>query len=466
MSPYGGNLAELLARKDYVLDRMVKTKRIPKERSEDAKKEVLKFADTRHDIKAPHFIMYVKQYLEENYSDYFIKEKGLRVYTSLDWELQDFAEKTLSEAVKQNKKFNAHNAALVAINPRNGEVLSLVGSADWSADSYPEDCAPGLSCQFEPKVNTAMYGLGRQPGSAFKPFAYAAAFEKGLTPEMPIWDVPTEFNPDCDASAKEEKDQYVLDCYHPTNYKDIFRGQTTLRNALAQSVNVPSVKVLYLAGINKTINLAKEMGITTLDKPASWYGLSLVLGGGEVRLLDMVSAYGAFATEGYSVPPVFILKITDSQGNIIEENSKTPKRALDAQTARTINDVLSDNAARIPMFGVYSPLNFYDRQVAVKTGTTQDYRDAWAVGYTPSVAAGVWAGNNDNSPIDQKPGAMLAAPIWRAFLEKALEKYPSGNFTKPEPTPVGEPPEPLPEFDPQSQNWEQAIQSWLNATTT
>jgi len=233
------------------------------------------------------------------------------------------------------------------------------------------------------------------------------------------------------------------------------------------------------------IELAKSFGITTLNKPLSWYGLSLVLGGGEVKLLDIVSAYGIFATEGKKVPPVGILKIKDLKGNIIEENKKNPKRILDIQTTRLINDILSDNEARAPIFGQRSILYFKDYQVAVKTGTTQEFRDGWTIGYTPSIVVGVWVGNNNNSSMAKEPGIVLAGPIWNEFMLKVLPLYPKESFQKPEEIITNKPvlkgvlPEnhsilyfvdkdnpqgnyPVnPESDPQYKMWEEGIISWL-----
>ncbi|MDD3399619.1 MAG: transglycosylase domain-containing protein [Candidatus Paceibacterota bacterium] len=487
-SPYGSHVDELYARRDYVLDRMVALKYITEDEANEAKEGKAEFAESTNPIKAPHFALYVREYLEDNYSDYFLQTKGLKVYTTLDWELQQAAETAIQNGVEHNKYYNAHNAGLVAIDPNTGEVLAMVGSANWyEAESYPEGCIPGKTCLFEPKLNVTVYGGGRQPGSSFKPFAYARAFKDGLTPDTIVWDVKTEFNPNCTSTSIEEKDQFDGDCYHPKNYTGDSSGPVTLREALAQSINVPAVKVLYLAGLSETIDLAKSMGITTLNQEPSWYGLSLVLGGGEVRLIDMVSAYGVFATEGYSIPPVFISKIEDSEGNIIEENNRTPKKVLDTQTARLINDVLSDNEARAPLFGWNSPLYFPGYDVAVKTGTTQEYKDAWTVGYTTSVVAGVWAGNNDGTLPDQKPGLVLASPIWNEFMQTALELYPSSEFNEPAPAetekpalngeideddphsilhyvdrfdPLGDEPE-KPELNAQYTNWEEAVKAWI-----
>jgi membrane peptidoglycan carboxypeptidase len=489
LSPYGNNLKDLLARKDYVLGRMAQENYITQEEAQKAKEEIIKFSTVQQQIKAPHFVLYVKQYLEENYSDYFLKEKGLKVYTSLDWELQQEAEKIIKDSVElRNRGLGAYNAALVALNPNNGEILAMVGSADWNAtSSLPEGCSPGLNCLFEPKVNVAVFGEGRQPGSAFKPFAYANAFEMGYTPETILWDTLTEFNPECDETGTQEKDENGMDCYHPFNYDGNFRGPMSLRNALAQSINVPSVKLLYLAGVQETISLAKSFGITTLNQDLSWYGLSLVLGGGEVKLLDMTSAYGVFATRGYGVPPVSILRIEDNEGNIIEENTRSKKRVLSSQTADQINDVLSDNVARTPIFGANSWLYVPGYQTAVKTGTTQGYKDAWTIGYSSNVVVGVWAGNNDGTPADKRPGADLAGPIWHNFILEAMAKYPPQDFIKPEVVttqkpvvngvvdwqnpheilyyinkddPLGDAPT-NPSQDSQYEHWEAALQKWI-----
>jgi membrane peptidoglycan carboxypeptidase len=441
LSSYG-NREELLSRKDSVLERMATLEYISEEQKDIAKLEELEFAKPR-EVKASYFTLeYIQPYLVTKYGEDFLREKGLKVYTTLDWELQQAAEKYIEEGVTINKGYGAYNAALVAIDPKTGEILSLVGGAGYDKESYPEDCLPGETCKFDPQFNVATLGL-RQPGSAFKPFVYATAFKRGYTPDTIVGDERTNFG------IWGDKE------YIPENYDGRFRGAIPLRSALAQSINVASVKVLYLAGeeelletlttndfrgqenvfiegLKNSLELAKEVGITTLDKPLTSYGPSIVLGGGEVKLLEITSAYGVFASDGLKVPPVGILKIEDNQGNIVEENKNTLKRILPSQVARMINDVLSDNEARAPMFGRNSPLYFEDEQVAAKTGTTQNYQDAWTIGYTPSIVVGVWAGNNDNSPTLKKPGVVLAGPIFHKFMEEALKKFPKENFIPPE----------------------------------
>jgi len=429
LSPFGPNRDELLGRKDYVLDRMVKEGYLTPEQAETAKEEELKFAEIKQTIKAPHFVLYVEEYLFEKYGKNFLEEEGFKVYTTLDWELQKAAEKAIEERIERNKGYKAYNASLVAIDPKTGEILAMVGSADWFGESYPEGCdlTPEVDCLFDPKVNVATYKIGRQPGSAFKPFVYVTAFQNGYDDEYIVIDKETNF------VVWGDKE------YIPQNYDGKFRGPVTLRQALAQSINVPSVKVLLnLAGLPESIETAKKCGITTLNRPISFYGPAIVLGGGEVRLLDMVSAYGVFATEGLKIPPISISKIEDSKGNIIEENKKTPRRVLEQEPARLLNDVLSDNEARTPMFGANSALYFENYQVAAKTGTTNNYRDAWTIGYTPNIAAGVWVGNNDNTSMSKKPGVVLAGPIWRAFMLEALAKFPNESFTPPEKKPEPE----------------------------
>ena len=448
LSPYGENKDKLLARKDYVLERMLEEGFLTKEDLEIAKEEIIEFK-TPTTIKAPHFVLYIiENYLKPKYGQdlEYLKENGVKIYTSLDWELQELAEKVVKEGVERNKIYNAHNAALVAINPENGEILAMVGSADWHAtSSYPQNCTAGRDCLFDPKFNVAIgtkESPGRQPGSAFKPFIYATAFEKGgYDDRTKVTDEASNFG----VWGNKE--------YTPQNYDGMFRGWVNLRQGLAQSLNIPSIKVLFLAGLeNKveslginnflglenvflkglenSIETAKNMGITTLNKPLSSYGPAIVLGGGEVKLLDMASAYGAFATEGLAIPPVSVLKIEDYDGNTIEKNKKTLKRVLPKEVARLINNILSDNEARMPMFGARSHLYFDDYQVAAKTGTTDNFRDAWTIGYTPSIVVGVWAGNNNNAPMTKRqPAATVAGPIFHNFLKEILPELPKEQFT-------------------------------------
>ena len=430
-SPYGSHFETTKARQEYVLQRMHELGYITEVEMENAKNEKLVFAPPRSGVKAPHFVMYIKEYLENKYGKNYIEEAGLKVYTTLDWDLQQIGEQAVKNVAEKNgKKYNAQNAALAAVDPRTGQILAMVGSKDYWADSYPKDCTPGKNCLFEGNTNVAI--RPRQPGSSFKPFAYSVAFQKGFTPDTMLFDLKTEFNPNCSSDLTQEKDQYGLGCYHPKNYDGKFRGPVSMRSAMAQSLNIPSVKTLYLAGVNETINLAQDMGIETL-KDRSRFGLSLVLGGGEVKLLEETAAFGVFATEGIKNPIKAILKIEDSGGEVLEEYKSEPKRILELQITRLISDILSSEDARAPIFGYKSYLYIEGIPAAAKTGTTQEYRDGWTIGYTPSIVAGVWTGNNDNTPINREPGAVIAAPIWNEFIKKSYaKKQELRNSTKPD----------------------------------
>jgi len=485
-SPYGPNKAALLQQKDIVLGRMEKLGYITSSQLKDEKNEKITFSENTESIKAPDFVMYVKKYLDDKYGENYLKEKGLRVYTTLNWDIQQYAEQVIKDADKADIGKRAYNAAMTVIDPRTGEILALIGSKDYFADSYPSGCdekATG-SCLFDPKYDVATMGQ-RQPGSSFKPFVYATAFKKGFTPDTVLWDVKTEFNPNCDPSGTENTDKYGLACYSPQDYDGKNRGPVTLRTALDCSLNIPSVKVLYLAGIPDTLQTAKDLGITTLTDTNN-YGLSLVLGGGDVNLLEMTSAYGVFAAEGNYIPPISILKIMDADGNIIEQNQEQPTKVLDTQIARQINNILSDNAARTPIFGAHSPLYLPGYQVAAKTGTTQNFIDGWTMGYTPFAVVGVWTGNNNNSPTNDE-GVGIAAPIWNKVMQKIVAENPIENFTSPDPitnrspallgqlpqsdthtilfyidknNPLGSQPQ-NPEADPQYFSWQAGINNWL-----
>lgn len=417
-SPYGNHRDALEARKKLVLERMLAEKFITNEEYTASLEEKPSFLPSGGDeIQAPHFVMYVREYLEQKYGRETIERDGLTVVTTLDSTLQTDAERIVKQfSIENKKKFNAENAGLIALDPRTGEILSMVGSRDY----------------FDKEIdgNFNVTRAERQPGSAFKPFVYATAFMKGYRPETVVFDLETEFSTDCSPYGAPLSPHAV--CYRPTNYDNIFRGPISLRNALAQSVNVPSVKVLYLAGLNDSLETAERMGITTLKDPGR-YGLTLVLGGGEVSLLDLTSAYGVFAYEGVRVTPTAILKVTKSDGAILAEHTPHPLRVLPNEIARMVTDILADNRARAPAFGEQSFLNFPGFDVAVKTGTTNDYRDAWVVGYTSTIAVGAWAGNNDNSPMEKKVAGFIVAPLWHEFMKGVLSSRKKEGFIKPTP---------------------------------
>ena len=384
-SPFGSHPEELRNRQEYVLNRMTELGYISSNEAETAKQEELKFVYRPNAIKAPHFVMYIKEYLEEKYGADAVEKTGLKVYTTLDWDMQQAAEKIISDGAASNeKKYRAGNAALVALDPKTGQILTMVGSRDY------------FDIEHDGNVNVTI--RPRQPGSSFKPFAYVTAFANGYTPDTILFDLKTEFNPNCSADANSQYDQYGIACYNPGNYDDKFRGPVTARQALAQSLNIPAVQMLYLAGINDTIKTAKAMGINLASQ---YYGLSLVLGGGEVKLLEQTAAYGVFAAEGVKHAKTAILKIEKSNGEILEEYKDESEKVLEPQLTRLISNILSDNNARAPVFGTASPLYFPERQVAAKTGTTEQYRDAWTMGYTPSLVVGLWVGNNNNTPMSK-----------------------------------------------------------------
>ncbi|MEA3293032.1 MAG: PBP1A family penicillin-binding protein [Patescibacteria group bacterium] len=413
----------LLNRKNYVLSQMVKRGYITAKNAKEEQEKKIVFAEKKIEIKAPYFTLWVQQELKKQYGESFLKEKGLTVYTTLDWDLQQIAEKTVKEGIQQNKKYNANNAGLTAIDPKTGEVLAMtVGTGNYYEQPYPSGCVSGKDCSFDPKFNIVTNGK-RQPGSAIKPFIYATAFERGYDDNTIVIDEETNFGI---WGGKE---------YIPRNYDGKFRGSVTLRQALAQSLNIPSMKVLLnltgstqSQGLKNSVNTARKMGITTINPP---YYPSIVLGGKEVNLLEITSAYGVFATNGLKAPPINILKITNSSGNIIKENKNTLKRVLNIKQCCLINDILSDNEARSGMFGTRSSLYFEKYDVAVKTGTTDSYKDAWAIGYTPFISVGVWCGNNNNESMAKKPSVVLSGKIFHNFLEKVLLKHKKEYFKKP-----------------------------------
>ena len=419
-SPYGNHKKELDQRKNVVLARMRELGFITQQEEMAAQQENVLFRlNADSGIKAPHLVMMVRNYLEEKYGLDSLEKRGFKVITTLDWNLQRQAEATVAHfAALNDKQFDAHNASMVGLNPKTGEVLVLVGSRDY------------FDIKNEGSFNIAL--AHRQPGSAFKPFVYVSAFDKGFTPETALFDLKTQFETRCDSQGKPlSPDFQSEDCYAPVNYDGLYRGPVTIRNALAQSINIPAIKTLYLVGLSDALKTARAFGIKSLDDPER-YGLTLVLGGGEVSLMDLTSAYGVFANDGVRNPYKYILKIEDSAGNLLEESKPDPSRVMPEDPVRLVTSILTDNKARAPAFGENSLLYIPEREVAAKTGTTNDYRDAWIVGYTPNFVLGAWAGNNDNSPMQKKVAGFIVAPMWNAFFKEALRSLPIEKFPKPE----------------------------------
>jgi penicillin-binding protein 1C len=415
LSPFGTNRDVLDRRQQLVLDRMRINGFITVEEHEAAKQVEVTFSTSAiTGIKAPHFVMTIIEELTEQFGEEAMAEQGLRVITTLDYELQAAAEAIVAEKAAVNtERFNASNAGLVATDPKTGDVLVMVGSRNY----FDEE----IDGQFNVSI------ASRQPGSSIKPFVYANAWRKGYLPDTILFDVPTQFSPVCEPWDTTSDSP----CYSPRNYNNQFVGPISMRNALAQSLNIPAVKTLYLAGLNNSLKLMTDMGLTTLDEPER-YGLTLVLGGGEVRLKDMTHAYGIFANDGIRAVPRSILRIEDTNGNILEEREVAEQRVLEANIAHMVSDVLSDNVARVPLWGSYSLVNFGNRDVALKSGSTNNLRDAWVMGYAPNIAVGTWVGNNDNAAMGGGLSGLITTPIWRAFMDVALEKLPVETFTQPQ----------------------------------
>lgn len=406
-SPYGEHTDLLFARQHYILDQMVDQGYITKDEAEAAKQYKIQFSKQNENILAPHFVMYIKDYLSEKYDQKTIEQGGLKIITTLDLDKQKIAEEVVKDKTLKNaKKYKATNAALVSIDPKTGQVLAMVGSRDY----FDKD--------IDGQVNIAL--SNRQPGSSFKPIVYATAFGKGYTPNTILYDVTTNFSTDPDKK------------YEPHNYNGKENGPVTMRKALAGSLNIPAVETMYLAGIDNVMDQAKQLGYTTLNDKDR-FGLSLVLGGGEVKLLEHTNAYSAFARDGVKSQINPILKIEDASGKTLEEYKDENKKVLDGQVARQVTSILSDNAARSYVFGARNFLTLSDRAVAAKTGTTNDYKDAWAVGYTPSVVTGVWVGNNNATSMSRgADGSVVAAPIWHEYMRRILTGTPVEEFKKPD----------------------------------
>lgn len=425
-SPYRSNKDKLDERKDLVLKRMLDLKFINESDYNTAKSEVVVFMPERPmNIGAPHFVFFVKDYLEKRYGVNALEDSGLKIITTLDYNLQKKAEDVaLAKATANEKNWNGKNTGIVVIDPKTGQILAMVGSRNYFDKTVDGNF----------NVTTAK----RQPGSSFKPIVYASAFEKGYTADTTLFDVKTEFNASCDPTGKPLPGSPGATCYTPDDYDNLNRGPMTLKNALAQSINIVAVKLLYLVGIKDAIKMATDLGITTLTDPTR-YGLSLVIGGGETTLLEMTSAYGVFAASGIRHPYQGVLSVEDINKNVLEKYEDKSYPVLKPNTTNILSDILSDDKARTPTFGANSILNIPGHNVAVKTGTTNNNKDAWTIGYTPSLAVGVWVGNNDNTPM-KKGGAALAGPIWNAVMAEALKDKPNEFFEVPEPIDQSIPP--------------------------
>jgi 1A family penicillin-binding protein len=391
-------------RQAVVLDLMVKAGYISQAEADAAKAEELTLRPLELDVDAPHFVVWVQQLLEQKYGADVLYRSGLKVTTTLDSRLQSIAQEEAQAHLRTLKDRHATNAALVALKPDTGEVLAMLGSADFN------------NAEIDGQVNVTL--RLRQPGSSIKPVTYVTAFEKGWTPATVLWDVETEFT---DALGRP---------YVPKNYDRKVRGPVLVRQALAQSLNIPAVKTLDFVGIPAMLDTAHRLGIESLNRPD--YGLSLTLGGGDVTLLEMAGAYAVFAHGGKRVPPVAILRIEDAAGRIIEEyQPPAGEQVISPQHAYLITDILSDNQARAGTFGANSALKL-SRPAAAKTGTTDDWRDSWTLGYTPALVAGVWVGNADNTEMQNVTGASGAGPIWHNFMERALADQPASQFARPD----------------------------------
>ncbi|MFH1286201.1 MAG: PBP1A family penicillin-binding protein [Candidatus Magasanikbacteria bacterium] len=405
-STYLSDREALKTRRNFVLRRMFEEGYISEEEKNDAQAKELTLERHFGDIKAPHFVLYVREKLVEEYGEQTVDTGGLKVITSLDWEKQKIAEKIIDEVgSKSLEEADADNTSLVAIEPGTGHILAMVGSKNFENE------------EIDGQFNVATLGK-RQPGSSFKPIVYTAAFEKGYTPETILFDVITNFA----ASGRP---------YTPLNYDLKEHGPITIRMALQGSKNIPAVKTLYLVGVDEAISFARRLGYTTFTDSSA--GLSLVLGGGEVKLLDHVAAFSVLANNGLKHEPVSILKVEDNRGDVLQEwKQENGERVLNSKITATISNVLSDDDARAYAFGRGSVLTLPGRTVAAKTGTTNNYVDAWAIGYTPSLAAGVWAGNTDNTPMKRGfGGSKVAGPIWNAFMREALEGTDNEEFPAP-----------------------------------
>ncbi len=402
-SPFGAHPELAKSRQKEVLRRMVSEGFITWNQADAASADELSFAPQTIDIKAPHFVMYVRDYLARKYGTAVVEQGGLEVITSLDLSIQQIAQTAVTQEVAKVAYLRIGNGAAVVTNPKTGEILAMVGSKDYFDMAHDGNF----------NVTTAL----RQPGSSIKPLNYALALTRGFTPVSVIDDSPITYKTPGQPP------------YSPVNYDGKFHGKVTLRTALGSSYNIPAVKILAANGVANFIEFARKLGISSWTDP-SRYGLSLTLGGGEVTMLDMATAFAVFATDGSRVNLHSVLSVRDSTGKALEEFSSDSNPVLDPRVAYLISNILSDNTARTPAFGSNSDLNIPN--VAVKTGTTNNLRDNWTIGYTPDRLVAVWVGNNDNSPMSYvASGVTGASPIWRRVMTEILKTTPTAGFAPP-----------------------------------
>jgi penicillin-binding protein 1C len=407
LSPFGENPELAVERRNEVLRLMRINKFITVEQEEEAKKEEIKIIPGNKDIKAPHFVMYVRQILVDKYGENMVEKGGLEVTTTLDYEVQKMAQNTVKEEVDKLKNLKVGNGAAVVLNPQTGEILAMVGSKDYFDQSGGN-------------VNVAL--RLRQPGSSIKVVNYAYALAHGFTPASILDDSPTVFN------------VAGLPAYTPRNYDGEYRGRLTIRSALAQSRNIPAVKVLASYGVGKMIEQGRAMGITTWNDP-SMYGLSLTLGGGDIRLIDLAQVFATIADMGKKPNITAVTSVKNYKGETLEENGKDNfSEAVDPRVAYELIDILKDNNARAPEFGTRSYLVIPNHpEVAVKTGTSNDLKDNLTIGFNQNFLVAVWVGNNDSSPMSRvASGVTGASPIWNKIMVNLLGNSPSKNWDIPE----------------------------------
>ncbi len=402
LSPISNDPTPAYERQKIVLTSLLKDKKISGPQYDEAMAEKLVFAGKKNDLnnEAPHFALFVKDYLLKEFGEEKILRSGFKVKTTINLNMQRLAEKTVEEQVAKLSVNKATNGAVVVIDPKNGFIKAMVGSHNWFDENNG-------------KINMAI--TPRQPGSSFKPIVYAAALEqKTVTPATVLNDQPKKYS----------------DGYSPKNYDERFRGFVTVRRALANSLNVPAVQLADKIGVKNSLDSGINFGISTLHTDdLDKYGLSIVLGSAEIPLIDMTAAYAVFANKGLYQQPTPILDIEDKFGKKIAFKKYDPKRVVSEETAFLISSILSDNQARAEIFG--NALTLPYRTAAVKTGTSEFYRDALTIGYTPSLVIGVWVGNNDNSVMDKVAGSLGAAPIWKILMTEYLKNTPNEKFIIP-----------------------------------